>query len=275
MLTFTVPESLRTFLRSHQRIGYSALFAASSAAIKRLTPDPKFIGGDTPGFFGVLHTWGRQLQYHPHIHFVVPGGALDSRSGLWQPSAESFFLPVHALSKIYRAVFRERMEKAGLLGKIPREVWSTDWNVNSQAVGSAEASIKYLTPYVFRVAISNSRFVKVEDGKVFFHYKKTGSNRLRTLALDALEFIRRFLQHVLPTGFMKVRYYGFLSPGSKVPLEEVRTRIEMAFGFEIATPQVEPEPLPPMKCRHCDRPMIWLYSILPHRRRREFGVPSG
>jgi hypothetical protein len=83
--------------------------------------------------------------------------------------------------------------------------------------------------------------------------------------LLSLEFIRRFLQHVLPTGFMKVRYYGFLSPGSKVPLEEVRTRIEMAFGFEIATPQVEPEPLPPMKCRHCDTPMIWLYSILPHR----------
>jgi hypothetical protein len=275
MLTFTVPEELRAFLRSHQRIGYSAMFAASSAAIKRLTGDPKFVGGDSPGFFGVLHTWGRQLQYHPHIHFVVPGGALDSGSGLWHPSGVGFFLPVHALSKIYRALFRERMIKAGLLGQIPREVWSIDWNVNSQPVGSAEASIKYLTPYVFRVAISNSRIIKVEDGKVFFHYKKTGSNRLRTLALDALEFIRRFLQHVLPTGFMKVRYYGFLSPSSKVSLEEVRARIEMAFGFEITTLQVEPEPLPPMKCRHCDSPMIWRYSILPHRRRREFGVPSG
>jgi hypothetical protein len=275
MLTFTVPEALRSFLRSHQRIGYAALFAASSVAIKRLAADPKFVGGDSPGFFGVLHTWGRQLQYHPHIHFVVPGGALSARSGLWQPSAESFFLPVHALSKIYRAVFRERMAKAGLLGEIPREAWNTDWNVNSQAVGSAEASIKYLTPYVFRVAISNSRIVKVEDGKVFFHYKKQKSNRLRTLALDALEFIRRFLQHVLPTGFMKVRYYGLLSHACRIPLEEVRAKIEFAFGFEITTPQVEPEPLPAMTCRHCGHELTYRHSILPHRRRRDFGGPSG
>jgi hypothetical protein len=275
MLTFTVPEALRSFLRSHQRIGYSALFAASSAAIKRLAADPKFVGGDAPGFFGVLHTWGRQLQYHPHIHFVVPGGALDSRSGLWHPSSAGFFLPVHALSKIYRAVFRERMAKAGLLGQIPPGVWSTDWNVNSQAVGSAEASIKYLTPYVFRVAISNSRIVKVEDGKVFVHYKKTGSNRLRTLELEATEFIRRFLQHVLPTGFMKVRYYGLLSPASRIPLEEVRAKIEFAFGFALTTAEVEQVPLPAMTCRHCGCDLTYRHSILPHHRRIAVGAPSG
>lgn len=275
MLTFTVPEPLRPFLRSHQRIGYGALFAAASAAIKRLAADPRFVGGDAPGFFGVLHTWGRQLQYHPHIHFVVPGGALSSRSGLWHPSAASFFLPVLALSKIYRAVFRERMAKAGLLGQIPREVWSSDWNVNSQAVGSAEASIKYLTPYVFRVAISNSRIVKVEDGTVFFRYKKTGSNRQRTLALDALEFIRRFLQHVLPTGFMKVRYYGFLSPASRIALEEVRVKIEFAFGFSLSTPEAEPVPLPAMTCRHCGCELTYRHSILPHRRRMAARAPPG
>lgn len=275
MLTFTVPQQLRPFLRSHQRIGYSALFAASSEAIKKLAADPRFTAGDTPGFFGVLHTWGRQLQYHPHIHYVVPGGMLESKGGNWRPSAVNFYLPVQALSKIVRAKFRDRMAKAGLLGEIPAEVWTLDWNVNSQAVGSAEASIKYLTPYVFRVAISNSRIVKVEGGTVFFRYKKTGSNRPRTLALDAIEFIRRFLQHVLPTGFMKVRYYGFLSPGAKMPLEEVRARIEMAFGFEIAAPKVEPEPLPAMMCRHCGHELIWRYSILPHRRRRDIGGPSG
>ncbi len=167
------------------------------------------------------------------------------------------------------------MAKAGLLGQIPRELWSTDWNVNSQAVGGAEASIKYLTPYVFRVAISNSRIVKVEDGKVFFRYKKTGSNRLRTLALDALEFIRRFLQHVLPTGFMKVRYYGLLSPASRIPLEEVRAKIELAFGFALTTAEVEPVPPPAMTCRHCGQELTWRYSILPHRRRRDLGGPSG
>jgi hypothetical protein len=275
MLTFTVPEALRPFLRAHQRIGYSALFAASAAAIKRLSADPKFVGGDAPGFFGVLHTWGRQLQYHPHIHYVVPGGAIDSGSGLWRPSSVGFLLPVHGLSKIYRALFRERMAKAGLLGQIPREVWSTDWNVNSQAVGSAEASIKYLTPYVFRVAISNSRIVKVEGGKVFFRYQKTGSNRQRTLALDALEFMRRFLQHVLPTGFMKVRYYSLLSPSCRIPLEEVRARIEFAFGFAVTTPVIEPAALPAMMCRHCGHALTYSHSILPHQRRIIPWGPAG
>jgi hypothetical protein len=174
-----------------------------------------------------------------------------------------------------RAKFRDRMAKAGLLSKIPAEVWKIEWNVNSQPVGSAEASIKYLTPYVFRVAISNSRIVKVEDGKVFFRYKRPKSNRLRTLALDALEFIRRFLQHVLPTGFMKVRYYGFLSSGFKTPLQQVRVRIEMAFGFELPTPEVEPEPAPQILCRHCGHELVYRYSILPHRRRSLAVEPSG
>jgi Putative transposase/Transposase zinc-binding domain len=275
MLTFTVPQQLRPFLRSHQRLGYAALFAASSEAIKGLALDPRFTGGDTPGFFGVLHTWGRQLQYHPHIHYVVPGGMLASESGRWHPAAVNFFLPVQALSKIVRAKFRDRMAKAGLLADIPTVVWRTDWNVNSQAVGSAEASIKYLTPYVFRVAISNSRIVKVEDGKVYLHYKKTGSNRRRTLELEAAEFIRRFLQHVLPTGFMKVRYYGFLSPASRIPLEEVRARIELAFGFELVTPEREPEPPPQILCRHCGHELVYRYSILPHRRHRIAVAPSG
>ncbi|SDL54595.1 Putative transposase [Geoalkalibacter ferrihydriticus] len=182
---------------------------------------------------------------------------------------------MQALSKIVRAKFRDRMAKEGLLSKIPSELWKIEWNVNSQAVGSAEASIKYLSSYVFRVAISNSRIVKVEDDKVFFRYRKTGSNRLRTLGLDALEFIRRFLQHVLPTGFMKVRYYGFLSPGFRISLEGVRARIELAFGFELTAPEVEPEPPPQILCRHCGHELVYRYSILPHRRRSLTAAPSG
>lgn len=130
MMTFTVPEQLRSFMRSNQRLAYSALFAASSEAMKVLAKDPRFIGGDLPGFFGVLHTWGRQLQYHPHIHYVVTGGALASDTGRWMPSHNEFYLPVKALSPIIRAKFRERMKKAGRLGEIPSKVWSTDWNVN-------------------------------------------------------------------------------------------------------------------------------------------------
>ena len=263
MVTFTVPEEIREFMRSNQRIAYAALFAASTDAMKKLAQDPKYIGGDLPGFFGVLHTWGRQLQYHPHIHFVVPGGAISSKDGSWHPSNPTFYLPVLALSPIYRAKFRYRLEKAGLLGQVPSEVWKKDWNVNCQAVGDAEGSIKYLAPYVFRVAISDNRIIKVENDKVFISYKKQKSNRLRTLELGAMEFIRRFLQHVLPTGFMKVRYYGFLNAASNMSLDEVRAKIELAYGFTITMPKKVKEQLPPLVCRKCGVKLRFLFLSLP------------
>jgi hypothetical protein len=272
MVTFTVPQEIRAFIRSHQRIAYAALFAASAEAMKKLAQDPKYIGGDLAGFFGVLHTWGRQLQYHPHIHYVVPGGALSSADGCWHPSSPTFYLPVRALSPIFRAKFRDRMEKAGLLSHIPAAVWDKEWNVNCQAVGDAEGSIKYLAPYVFRVAISDSRIIKVEEGKVFFSYKKQKSNRSRVMVLGVMEFIRRFLQHVLPSGFMKVRYYGFLSPASNVTIEEVRARIELAYGFTVSTPPVETEPRPPMSCKQCGFKLRYVFLILPKPRLRD---PTG
>ncbi|HEX2201355.1 MAG TPA: transposase [Gammaproteobacteria bacterium] len=205
MLTFTVRDQLRPFIRSYQRLAYAALFETSADAIKTLAKDPTYLSGDTPGFFGVLHTWGRQLQYHPHIHYLVPGGALSSQDGQWHPSSPGFFLPVKALSKIFRAKFQDQIEQAGLLGKVPPEIWTVDWNVNCQAVGTAEATLNYLAPYIFKVAISESRIIKVEGDQVFFRYKKPHSERWRIMALPVMEFMRRFLQHVLPTGFMKVR----------------------------------------------------------------------
>ena len=266
MLTFTVPEALRAFIRSHQSIGYGALFEASSDAIKKLVPDPKYIGADTPGFFGVLHTWGRQLHYHPHIHYLVPGGAHSSKDRQWHPSSPSFYLPVRALSRIYRAKFRDAIQREGLLAQIPPEVWSIDWNVNCQAVGSGEASLAYLSRYVFKVAISEQRIVRIDDANVIFQYRKPHSNRIRTMALPIMEFMRRFLQHVLPTGFMKVRYYGFLSPSCAVPIEEVKARIEMAQGFAARAPEIEIEAPPPMLCRHCGGALQLCRVILPPRR---------
>lgn len=266
MLTFTVPEPLRTFLRSHQRIGYGALFEASAGAIKKLAADPKHLGGDTPGFFGVLHTWGRQLQYHPHLHYVVAGGALDSRTGRWHGASAGFFLPVRALSRIYRAQFRDAVAEAGLLGEIPAEVWRIEWNVNCQAVGAAEASLGYLARYVFKVAISEGRILSVNDTEVRFQYRKADSNRMRTMALPILEFMRRFLQHVLPAGFMKVRYYGFLSPSFSMPLQELKARIEMAQGFAAHTREPAPNALPaPPRCRHCGGVLRYQRTILPPR----------
>jgi hypothetical protein len=262
LITFTVPEQLRSFIRQHQRLGYSALFKASSEAIKKLAKDPKHIGGDLPGFFGVLHTWGRTLQYHPHIHYIVSGGALRSSDGSWHPSRIDFFLPVKALSKIFRAKFRDLMKRAKLFDQILPEVWQTDWNVNSQAVGSSEATLKYLAPYVFKVAISNSRILSVQDRTVLIRYRKPHSQRSRTLALEVMEFIRRFLQHVLPTGFMKIRYYGFMNPNCKIELERIRGLIELSYGFALDLPLPDVEPARRSLCPSCGG-LLKLRSVLP------------
>ena len=263
MITFTVPETLRRFIRSHQRVCYSALFKASSQTMKKLALDEKYIGGDLPGFLGVLHTWGRQLAYHPHIHYVVPGGTLSKKEDRWHPSRIDFYLPVRAMSRIFKAKFRDEMRKNDLISDIPHEVWDKEWVVNSQAIGTGAHSVKYLAPYVFKVAISNSRIIKVEDHKVFFKYKKPKSNRWRTMILDVMEFMRRFLQHVLPTGFMKVRYYGFLSPGTSVSLKKIAALIELSFGFKITKPEINIEPFHMPKCNHCGGRLIFIFSILP------------
>ena len=261
MITFTVPQTLRRFIRSHQRICYSALFKASSETMKKLTADEKYIGGDLPGFLGVLHTWGRQLAYHPHIHYIVTGGALSKKEERWRPSRIDFYLPVKAMSKIFKAKFRHEMSKSKLDFQIPEEVWNQHWVVNCQAVGTGAHTVKYLAPYVFKVAISNSRIIKVEDHRVFFKYKKPKSNRWRTMNLDVMEFMRRFLQHVLPTGFMKVRYYGFLSPGAAVSLEKIEALIELSFGFKITRPKTEIEPFDPPTCIHCGGRLKYVAAI--------------
>jgi len=262
MITFTVPKGLRRFIRSHQRVCYAAMFKASSETIKKLVCDKKYIGADLPGFLGVLHTWGRQLAYHPHIHYVVPGGAMSKKDGRWHPSRIDFFLPVKAMSKIFKAKFRDEMRKHDLHSDIPEEVWNQDWIVNSQAVGTSAHSIEYLAAYVFKVAISNSRILKVEDRKVFFKYKKPQSNRWRTMALGVMEFIRRFLQHVLPTGFMKIRYYGFLAPGSCVTLEKISALIKISFGFVITKNKINIKPFDPSICNHCGGRLKYVASII-------------
>jgi hypothetical protein len=265
LLTFTVPEKLRPFIRQNQRAAYSALFKTSSEAIKKLTPDQHHIGADLPGFFGVLHTWGRTLQYHPHIHYVVPGGGLSTADGLWHPSRTDFYLPVKALSKIFKAKFRDEMIKAGLFDQIPSEVWHCHWNVNSQAIPSSDACLKYLAPYVFKVAISNSRILKVEHRTVFIRYRKPHSTRLRTLALEVMEFIRRFLQHVLPPGFMKIRYYGLLNPNCEVSLDRVRTLIEISYDLNIDLPKAALKPGRPITCPSCGGHLKLRSLLLPSR----------
>src|SRR5215471_10904829 len=166
LLTFTVPEALRPLIRSHQRLAYQAMFQASSRALKQLAKDQRFIGTNLLGFTGVLHTWGRQLQYHPHIHDIVPGGGLSPDRTAWHPSRANFLVPVQALSPIYRALFKENMLQAGLLEHIDPQVGTIPWNVHSQAKHHSHSAFTYLAPYVFKVAISNHRLVSLTDRTV-------------------------------------------------------------------------------------------------------------
>ena len=263
MITFTVPEEMRPFMRAHQRETYNALFAASSQAVKMLTPDEKHIGGDLPGFFGVLHTWGRQLQYHPHIHYIAAGGAFNTEDGTWHCARPDFYLPVKALSKIYRAKFRDAMTAAGLSDRIDPLTWESGWNVNIQAVGNGRHTVRYLSHYVFKVAISDHRIDAFQEGAVTFRYRKTGSNRERRITVSAFEFIRRYLQHVLPTGLMKIRYYGFMNANSSVSPDLIRALIELNSGYEVETKSAETVERT-LYCPDCGGKLLYQYSVLPY-----------
>jgi Putative transposase/Transposase zinc-binding domain len=258
LVTFTLPAELRDVARSHQRVVYSALFEASGEALRALAADPKYVGTDRLGFFGVLHTWGRTLEYHPHVHYVVPGGGLGADGGRWLPSRADFLVPAKALSVVFRAKFRDILRREGLLETVDPAVWSRNWVVHSQAAGDGRESLRYLAPYVFRVAIGDHRVVSCDDGKVTFAYRRVGSNRPRKMTLDAMEFLRRFLQHVLPSGFQKVRHYGFLSPNSGTSIEAVRWLITLHNGGVftlLAMLTVPPAEAPAPRCPACGGPM--------------------
>ena len=255
LLPFTVPETLRPFIRSHQRLAYHAMFHASSLALKRLATDERFIGTDLPGFTGVLHTWGRQRQYHPPIHSIVPGGGLAADRTTWLPSRAHCFVPVKALSPIYRAMFKDDMRHAGLLEHIDPQVWTIPWNVHSQANHHGHSAFTSLAPSVCKVAISNRRIVGLKDRTVPFTSRKVGRARPRTTQLDAIEFLRRFLQHVFPDGFLKVRHFGFLHASCALPLAPVRLMMVQAHPSDKPPPQRKPPPPRVARCPTCGAPM--------------------
>ncbi|MCK4304588.1 MAG: transposase, partial [Candidatus Eisenbacteria sp.] len=183
----------------------------------------------------------------------------------WLRSRPDFFIRVEPLSEVYRAKFRDAMKGAGLFQEIDPRVWQKAWNVNSQAVGDGKHSLKYLAPYVFRVAIANSRIVDFDNDQVTFRYRKSGRNRWRTISMDAMEFIRRFLQHVLPTGLMKIRHYGFLSGSAKTPAQRIRELICVLYEIiaDLVAPAATPERGRTLKCRKCGRRLRWLMFCPP------------
>ena len=262
LLTFTLPDGLRRVARSHQKLFYNLLFRASAAATQKLAQDPRFIGGQV-GMVGVLHTWGRMLTYHPHVHYLVPAGGVD-KDGNWLSAQNAFLLPVKALAKIFRAKFRQGLRKSSCDEEIPAQVWQQPWIVHCKAVGDGGSTLKYLAPYIFRVAISNNRIVKMSSTHVTFRYRSTKTGKTKTCPLSAEEFIRRFLQHVLPKGFVKVRYYGLFSPGLRARLVSMRKQLEDIQPFECARAnqsQAHENRADLLLCPVCDQPMQKLKTI--------------
>jgi hypothetical protein len=271
MVTFTIPSVLHAVARRHQKVVYNILFRTSAAALQDLTWDPRYVGGKI-GMVGVLHTWGRQLNYHPHVHYLVPAGGLSVDREQWLSTQHNFLVPVKALSILFRAKFRDALKDADLFEQVPAQVWQKDWVTHCKQVGKGEGALKYLAPYIFRVAISNRRILKLADGKVTFRYRESDTGKWRTCTLVAEEFLRRFLQHVLPKGFVKVRYYGLFSPSlrrwllvirlwldTSEPEEDTFTN-EANNGADAVVPQCS------VLCPTCGQVMRWVQKLRPRSR---------
>ena len=266
LLTITLPQGLRDVVRSHQKQSYGALFSCTHKALKKLAQDTRFIGSDRIGYLAALHTWGGMLQYHPHLHLVIPGGALSDNNDQWFSSRQDLFVHTKPLEIIFKAKFKNAMKKAGLLDKIDPAVWKQQWVIDSQAVGQGQNSLRYLSKYVFRVAISNNRIKSIGNGVIKFLYKDRAKKKWKTMVLDAMEFVRRFLQHVLPRGFMKIRHYGFLNPNSAVPIEKIRELISLIHDIVALFTQFPKPAIPGIKCSHCGHDLKFIRFVKPELR---------
>src|SRR5437867_6868306 len=225
LVTFTLPAELRPLARSHPKKIYSLLMKAAADALQKLAADPQYLGG-LLGILAVLHTWTRAMLFHPHVHMLVTAGGLAPDDQTWvEPKHPKFLVPDPALSVIFRAKFCAGLKKAGLLSGAPVPVWKKRWVVHSQHAGRGDKVLDYLGRYLFRIAISNTRLESIGNGVVRFRYRDNRSQQMRQVTLPGIEFIGRFLQHVLPRGAVKVRYYGIFSPSSKSMLTRAWRRL--------------------------------------------------
>jgi hypothetical protein len=212
----------------------------------------------------VLQTWTRDMRFHPHVHYLVPAIARASDGTLRRPPNPAFLVAVKPLAVLFRAKLRAALQQTDLYQSIPRETWQQAWVVDCRPVGSGAAALKYLAPYIFRVALANNRIVGVQDDRVTFRYRDGTTKQMRTTTLPAFAFIRRFLQHVLPKGFVKVRYYGLFRLGNRRLLAQVRAQLVPPESTGLAAAASAPAlPAPPavMHCPRCGKPMQLVQSI--------------
>lgn len=256
-LVFTVPAELRRLIRSNQAVLLDALMRAAAESLQQLAADPDQFGGRI-GILQVLHTWGGQLEYHPHVHCLVPGGALRSDGRVWTSRRSDFFLSVRALSKLFRARFLERA-RATLqqpLPRLPKRAWVV---YCADVVQGPEKVIGYLGRYINRTAIGSRSITRHRDGRLTFGYRDHRSGRHRKMTLPALEFLRRLLQHVLPRGFHQVRYLGLLHPGARAVLRRLQLVLWQRAGRLPPTP--DPRPPSAIPCPACGSHRTTLVAV--------------
>ena len=275
LVTFTVPEGLRRWIRSHPSLGYDLLLRASAQALQDLAQNPKRLGA-TLGLLAVLHTWTRTLAYHPHVHCLVPGGGLSRDQRHWQASRPQFLLPVQALSDRTRTLFRQALEQQHpqTLTELPPKVWQQRWVVHSAAVGSGHKALPYLSRYVFKTATGNRPLQCLPDGRLRWSFRQSGTRTWRHIDLHPFEFLRRFLQHVLPAHFHRVRRFGWLHPAGRARLKRVHALLHRPPLLSVPeqatwqppapdpqapaplTPLPEPPPPAPLRCPRCGQTLV-------------------
>ena len=270
-VVFTLPAPIADIAYYNPALVYDLLFKVSAQTLSTIARDPKHLGANI-GFTAVLHTWGSAMTHHPHIHCIVPGGGLTP-DGQWQPCKRGFFLPVRVLSRLFRRLFLEQLSAIhdqlrfhGTLTALddPKQfnrylapTRQTDWVVYAKRPFSGpEAVLAYLSLYTHRVAISNSRLLNYDLETVTFKYKDyrlKGRERYKTLQLTADEFLRRFLMHVLPQGFHRIRHFGLFANHQR---QQMLQRIRTVLHAVVPDPPVENTKQPTFVCRTCGTPLI-------------------
>jgi hypothetical protein len=221
-VTVTLPKELHAVIRRRQRLGYGALMNAAAKAIIDLGRDPRWLGG-TVGVLAVLHSWTQRLDYHPHVHCLVTAGGLSTNGDTWHEATPTFLFPKAALAKRAAGLFRKTLIAADPGIRVPDRVWRQRWVVHIQPWGQGEqAVLDYLARYAFRIAITNRRLFVLNDTHVTFRYKDRKADRNKPCTLAGHEFMRRYLQHVLPKGFHKIRYFGLWHPAKRDQRDHLR-----------------------------------------------------
>lgn len=252
MVTFTIPSEFRDLFRSHQKLCYDLFFRESAAALADLAADPKLLGGEI-GMTGVLQTWTRDLRYHPHIHYLVPAGALTA-TGWKRPKNAAVLVPAIPLAVRMRNRMREALKSTDfkLFCTIKAKSWKHPWNVDARPVGRGDTAFGYLARYIQKTALDAARILNITDTHVIIAWTDRHSGKRRTANLKEHEFLRRFLQHVLPKGFVRCRHFGFLSAAAHARFARVRALLKAA---EVALTR-PPKPIIPCPC--CAKPMTFL-----------------